>query len=194
MDERKAPRPLWHYGLIAAAVALAAGLVELAMGRVLVSRTGRLMLWVGQVATPENSQQVFDWYSFSHVIHGIVFYAVFHLIGRRWNWPLGLRLVLAVVVEVAWEVFENTPFTIERYRKATIALDYYGDSVLNSMCDVLCCAAGFFLAARAPVWLSAALVVLMELFVGYMIRDNLTLNILMLLWPVEAVKRWQSGG
>ena len=194
MDEPRGPRPLWHYAIMAAAVALATALIELAMGRVLVSKTGRLMLWVGQVATPENSQQFFDWYSFSHLIHGIVFYGFFHLLGRRRGWPLGRRLVLALVVEAAWELFENTPFTIERYRNATIALDYYGDSVLNSMCDLACCAAGFFLAAKVPAWASIALIVVMELFVGWMIRDNLTLNILMLLWPIEGVKRWQSGG
>lgn len=188
------PRPFWHYALLAAFIALTAGVIELLMGRVLVSETGRIMLWVGQVATPENSQQFFDWYSFSHVIHGIAFYGLFHLLGRRRGWPLGLRLVLAVAVEAAWEVFENTPFTIERYRNATIALDYYGDSVLNSLSDIACTAAGFFLAAKLPVWASIALVVAMELFVLFMIRDNLTLNIVMLLWPIEAIKRWQAGG
>jgi hypothetical protein len=190
----KRSRPLWHYVLIALAVALSAALVERAMGRVWVSRTGRLMLWNGVVASPENSQQFFDWYSFSHVIHGIAFYAVLHFIGRRWGWPVGLRLVVAVAIEVAWEVFENTPFTIERYRKATIALDYYGDSVLNSMCDVACCVAGFVLAWKLPVWGSIAVVVLNELFVGYMIRDNLTLNIIMLIHPIDAIRRWQNGG
>ena len=107
---------------------------------------------------------------------------------------MGLRLVIAVAIEAAWEVFENTPFTIERYRKTTIALDYYGDSVLNSVCDTACCVAGFVLAARLPVWASVSLVAAMEAFVGYMIRDNLTLNIIMLLRPIEAIKRWQSGG
>ena len=193
-DAPEPPRPFWHYALIAAAVALVTGIVELLMGRVLVSKTGRIMLWVGQVATPENSQQLFDWYSFSHVIHGIAFYGLFHLLGRRRGWPVGLRLVLAVALEAAWELFENTPFTIERYRAATIALDYYGDSVLNSMSDLACCAAGFSLAWKLPAWASVALIVLMELFVGWMIRDNLTLNIIMLLWPIEAIKRWQRGG
>ena len=193
MDEPKPGRPLWHYLLVVAAVAAAAALIELAMGRVVFSRTGRLMLWAPLVASPENSQQVFDWYSFSHVIHGIAFYGGLHQLGRRRGWPLGLRLVLAVLIEAAWEVFENTPFTIEHYRKATIALDYYGDSVLNSVCDILCCAGGFFLAAKLPVWGSVALVVAMEAFVAAMIRDNLTLNIIMLLRPIEAIKRWQSG-
>ena len=193
MDEAKPVRPLWHYALIAAAVVVAMAAVELAMGRVVVSKTGRLMLWAPEVASAENSQQIADWYSFSHVIHGIAFYAALSLVGRRWKWPPGWRLVLAVCVEAAWEIFENTPFTIEHYRKATVALDYYGDSVLNSVCDVGCCVAGFALAAWAPVWASVALVAAMELFVGYMIRDNLTLNIIMLLRPIEAIKRWQSG-
>ena len=197
-DEGPAPqgpkvRPLWHYLLIAAAVVVATALVELAMGGVPVSKTGNVWLWNGAVHSPENSQQISDWYSFSHVIHGIAFYALLRLIGRG-RWPLGLCLVLAVGIEAAWEVFENTPFTIERYRKKTISLNYYGDSVLNSVCDILFCIVGFFLAARLPVWASVALVVGMELFVGYMIRDNLTLNIIMFVRPIEAIKRWQQGG
>jgi hypothetical protein len=190
-------RPLWHYLLVAAAVAALAGGVELLMGRVPVSRSGHVRLWTGAVNSSENSQQVADWYSFSHVIHGIVFYAVLRLINRRTGrprWPLGLCLVVAVSVEAAWEVFENTPFTIERYRRTTIALDYYGDSVLNSMCDILCCVVGFFAAARLPVWGSVALIAAMELFVGWAIRDNLTLNIIMLLHPFESIRRWQQGG
>lgn len=102
--------------------------------------------------------------------------------------------MLAVATKVAWEVFENTPFTINRYRRATIALDYYGDSVLNSVCDIFCCAAGLFLDAKLPVWVSVALVVTMEAFVGYMIRDNLILNIIMFIRPIDAIKRWQQGG
>jgi hypothetical protein len=193
MDEARPGRRFWHYALMALGVVALMAAAELAMGRVLVSKTGRVMLWNGVVASPENSQQIFDWYSFSHVIHGIVFYGALHLLGRRWNGSVGLRLVLAVAIEAAWEVFENTPFTIERYRKATIALDYYGDSVLNSVCDAACCAAGFLLAWKWPVWVSAALVVAMELFVLAMIRDNLTLNVVMLLWPVEGIRQWQSG-
>jgi uncharacterized protein DUF2585 len=186
-------RPFWHYALVAAAIVLAAAAVELAMGRVPISKSGRVMLWNGAVASAENSQQITDWYSFSHVIHGIAFYALFRLVGRG-RWPLGWMLVAAVGLEAVWEVFENTPFTIERYRKATIALDYYGDSVLNSVCDILCCVVGFFLAAKLPVWGSVAIVVINELFVGYMIRDNLTLNIIMLIKPIDAIRRWQQGG
>jgi len=187
-------RRLWHYVLIAVAVAFGAALVERAMGRVLISKSGHVMLWEGTVASPENSQQVFDWYSFSHVIHGIVFYALLRPVARKWDRPLGWCLVAAVAVEAAWEVFENTPFTIERYRKATIALDYYGDSVLNSMCDIGCCVVGFALAAKLPWWGSLAVVVANELFVGLMIRDNLTLNVIMLIHPFESIRRWQGGG
>ena len=163
------------------------------MGRVPVSKSGRVMLWNGVVASSENSQQIADWYSFSHVIHGIAFYAALRWLSRG-RCPLGLCLVLAVGIEAAWEVFENTPFTINRYRKATISLDYYGDSVLNSMCDIVCCVVGFVLAWKLPVWGSLAVVFLSEGFVGYMIRDNLTLNIIMLVKPIEAIKRWQQGG
>lgn len=174
-------------------IVAATALTLLLMGRVPISKSGTVWLWSGQVASAENSQHIADWYSFSHVIHGIAFYGFFHLIGRG-RLTLGARLVAAVAIEAAWEIFENTPFTIERYRTATIALDYYGDSVLNSVCDILCCVGGFFLARRLPVWASIALIVVMEVGVALMIRDNLTLNILMLLYPLESVRAWQQGG
>jgi hypothetical protein len=197
MNQPARQRPLWHYLLAAAAVAAMAGAVELFMGRVPVSKSGHVRLWTGAVNSPESSQQIADWYSFSHVIHGIAFYAALRWINRRTGgprWPLGACLVLAVGIEAAWEIFENTPFTIDRYRKATIALGYYGDSVLNSMCDILCCAAGCFLASRMPAWGSVAVVVAMELFVGWAIRDNLTLNIIMFLHPFESIRHWQQRG
>ena len=193
MDEPRRARPLWHYLLVAAAIALLAGGIELAMGRVPISKSGRVTLWGGGVNSPENSQQVFDWYSPSHVIHGIAFYAALRLLTRRRGWSIGACLVAAVAIEAAWEIFENTPFTIDRYRKATIALNYYGDSVLNSMCDIACCVGGFFLAAYLSVWASVAIVVAMELFVAFMIRDNLLLNIIMFLHPFESIRRWQEG-
>ncbi len=188
----KSARPLWHYLLAAAGVVALAAIVLLVMGREPISKSGEVWLWNGKVKSPENSQHIFDWYSFSHVIHGIAFYAFFRLVTRK-RWPVGLCLVAAVALEAAWEIFENTPFTIERYRTATIALDYYGDSVLNSVSDILCCAGGFFLARYLPVWTSITLVIVMELGVAWMIRDNLTLNILMFLYPIEAIKTWQGG-
>jgi hypothetical protein len=193
MDTPARERPLWHYLLIAAGVAALAGLVELAMGRVPISKSGQVRLWAGAVNTSENSQHIADWYSFSHVIHGIALYGFLRLVSRR-QWNVGVCLVAAVLVEAAWEVFENTPFTIERYRSTTISLDYYGDSVLNSICDILFCVGGFFLAYRLPVWASVALVVAMEVGVAVAIRDNLTLNIIMLLHPFEFIRNWQQAG
>lgn len=186
------PPPARHHLLITGGVILLAAAVLLAMGRGAISESGRIMLWVGEAGSSETSQQLFDWYSFSHVIHGIAFYALFRLasFGR---WSAGTCLIAAVALEAAWEVFENTPFTIDRYRTATIALNYYGDSVLNSVMDILCCVAGFFLAWRVPAWVSVCLVVIMEVGVAMVIRDNLTLNIIMFLWPIEAILKWQSG-
>jgi hypothetical protein len=174
-------------GLVAATAA-----IELGMGRVGYCTCGYIKAWHGVVMSSENSQHLSDWYTPSHVIHGIGFYALLWLVARQV--PRPTRFVIAVALESAWEVIENTPMVINRYREATIALDYFGDSVVNSVADILAMAAGFWMAAAAPIALSAGFVVVMELFVGYMIRDNLTLNILMLVYPLEAIKRWQAGG
>ena len=106
--------------------------------------------------------------------------------------PASRKLLIAIIIEAAWEIFENTDFVINRYREVTISLDYYGDSVLNSICDIGAMVLGFIMARKWPVWLIVALAIGMELFVGYMIRDNLTLNIIMLLYPNDAVLNWQS--
>ena len=162
------------------------------MGQILICKCGYIKLWHGVTFSSENSQHISDWYTFSHVIHGFAFFGLLWLIGRRW--PLGLRLLLALFMETSWEIFENTDFIINSYREVTISLDYYGDSVLNSVFDVLFMVLGFFLARRLPVWTTITLIILMEVFVGYWIRDNLTLNIIMLLYPMDFILKWQAGG
>jgi Protein of unknown function (DUF2585) len=195
---RDAVRQGFERAPLATCLLIAAGLIALqatvlyAMGQPPICTCGTIKLWVGTVSGPENSQQITDWYSFSHIIHGIGFYFLLWLIFPRA--PVALRFALAVGLEAGWEILENTPFIIDRYRQQALANGYFGDSVLNSVCDTLMAMAGFVFARRAPVWASVALAIVLEAFVGFMIRDNLTLNIIQLIYPVGAIGRWQAGG
>ncbi|KKU52629.1 MAG: hypothetical protein A3A32_03770 [Candidatus Wildermuthbacteria bacterium RIFCSPLOWO2_01_FULL_48_35] len=182
----------WAYVLVLLGMIAVAAFAELWMGRVPVCECGYIKFWHGIVSSSENSQHISDWYTFSHIIHGFGFYWVAWRLFRKF--PLGARRVLAFLPEAVWEVVENSSFIINRYRAATISLDYYGDSVLNSVFDMLAMLFGFWLAGKLPVWVVIVLTVVMELGVGYMIRDNLTLNIIMLMYAFPAIKQWQAGG
>jgi hypothetical protein len=188
---RRAGLPPFAYVLLGLGVIAMAAFILHAMGQPLICRCGMVKLWQGEVMGAENSQQLADWYSPSHLIHGLLFYALLWLTAR--HRPLGLRALIALLIECAWEILENSPIIIDRYREATISLGYRGDSVINSVSDVVFMLVGFALAARLPVAVSIALAILLEIGVGYIIRDNLTLNIIMLIWPLEAIRSWQTG-
>ena len=183
---------------LAIALWLAIGAVLLAMGRVPICSCGTVKLWWGTVQSAENSQHIADWYSFSHVIHGLLFYFFAHLLWRRWKLfggkPANWALPIAVAFEGLWELLENSPLIIDRYRAVTVSFGYEGDAVINSLADVGFMALGFWIASRLPWKASLAMGIAFELFTLYMIRDNLTLNVLMLVWPLEAVRAWQAGG
>jgi len=177
--------------LWALVVLVVATAILLAMGRNPICTCGVVDLWVGARDSPRTSQMLADWYSLSHVVHGLLFYAGLWLVARRW--PAEWRFLAALLIESAWEVIENTPLVIDRYRETTAALGYSGDSVINSMSDILMMCVGFLAARRLPVWTSIALLVVLEVVPLFVIRDNLALNILNLLAPNAAVAAWQAG-
>ncbi|WP_026620142.1 hypothetical protein M728_003046 [Ensifer sp. WSM1721] len=181
----------WNWLIACLAVLAAQILTQHLMGRLWICECGYVKFWEGVVNSSGNSQHIADWYTPSHIIHGFLFYGLGHLLMR--GRPLTTRLLLATAIESAWEIAENTPMVINRYRSATISLDYFGDSILNSTMDTLAMAAGFLFASRLPVALTVAIAIVLEVFTGWMIRDNLTLNVLMLVWPLDAVKAWQAG-
>jgi hypothetical protein len=139
-----------------------------------------------------NSQHLCDAYSLSHVLHGILFFGVLWLFRRRLS--LNARAVIASAIEIGWEMLENSPIVINRYRAATVSLGYTGDSIINSLGDIASFVLGFYLARKLGLWKSVALFLVVELLMLWLMRDNLMLNVLMLLWPIDAVRKWQSAG
>ena len=181
-----------RYWMIALGLALATAVALLLMGRPLICACGEVKLWTGAVQSADNSQHIADWYTPSHIIHGFLFYGLGWLFLRR-N-PYGDRLLAAVAIEAAWELLENSQWIIDRYREATFAFGYNGDSVLNSMADIGWMTLGFLAARRLPVWATMLIAIGFELLTLWTIRDNLTLNVMMLVAPVDAVRVWQGGG
>lgn len=177
--------------IITAVISLAMVVILLLMGRVPICECGTVKLWYFELMTSEGSQHLIDWYTPSHLLHGVIFYALLWPFARQI--PIGWRLAIATLIEALWEVVENTPAIIERYREVTIALDYYGDSVVNSAADLLAMLIGFWLARRLPVWASVAVVVGFEVLTTALIRDGLALNIIMLVAPSQTILDWQSA-
>ena len=174
------------------AVLVIAAAVELWMGRLPFGPDGKFGFWEGNIWSSEQSQRFVDPYTFSHFIHGILFYALLWLVAR--TVPVRYRLVCALVLEGAWEILENSPIVINRYRAVTISLGYVGDSVVNSMSDIVFAGLGFLFAWRARLWMAIVVVVALEVGTAFWVRDNLTLNIIMLVHPIDAIKAWQMAG
>lgn len=186
------------YILIAVAIVVAQAVTLYAMGRLPICECGYVKLWQNEVMSAENSQHIADWYTLSHIIHGFAFYALMFLVSRKFfkksgGLPIGMWFLVAVLLEVGWEIIENSSWVIEYYRNNTVSLGYVGDSIINSVFDVIWMAIGFLVARKIPVLATIALIIFFELLAAYIIRDNLTLNILMFAHPFESIKAWQTA-
>jgi hypothetical protein len=178
------------YLLATAFVLTITALTEYSFGRTILCKCGYLKLWEGQTMSSDNSQHLIDWYTFSHIIHGFGFFYLSKLFKKLTIFQV---FILALLIESGWEIIENSSFIIDRYRAGTISLNYYGDSIINSLIDILAMTLGFYLARKLPLWIILSLTLITEMTAGYVIRDNLMLNILMLIYPLEVIKNWQMS-
>lgn len=179
---------------IVAAIVVAVAAILYAKGQPLICPCGEVKLWDFDIESAANSQNLIDWYTPSHLLHGFVFYFLLWILSRFVPLSFGTRLIIAVAIEASWEMIENSQYAIDRYREATVSLDYLGDSVVNAVSDLTFMIIGFFLAALLPVWVTVLIAVALELYIGAMIRDNLTLNVIMFVWPLESILQWQQQG
>ncbi len=182
----------WKYIVLTLFLLSLTGVILFFMGWEPICECGYIKFWQGEIFSSENSQHITDYYTFSHIIHGFAFYWIAWIFLKRL--PIRKRFIAALIPEILWEIIENSSWIINKYREGTISLDYYGDSIINSLSDIMAMMLGFWLASKLPVWVTIVLTILMELVVGYLIRDNLTFNIIMLLYPLEQIRSWQSRG
>jgi len=185
-------RPYAWIAAGALGVVVVTATIEFWMGRLPLGPDGRFGFWEGNIWSSEQSQRLADPYTFSHFIHGLLFYGFLWLVARRM--PLRQRFLAALMLEGAWEILENSPIIINRYREVTIALGYVGDSVLNSLSDIFFAGLGFLFASRVRLWVVVLVIVTLEVGTALWVRDNLTLNIIMLVHPSDAIKAWQTAG
>lgn len=181
-----------RHWIVIALIVLATVAIEWWMGRLPFGPDGRFGWFEGDIWSAAQSQRVADPYSITHIVHGFLFYGLLFLVARRQ--PITTRLMAALALEAVWEILENSPIIIDRYRAVTIAQGYIGDSILNSVADIVMAGIGFLLAWRLRVMVSVGLVLLAEVFMLLVYRDNLALNILMLIWPVDGIREWQMAG
>ena len=181
----------WCFAAVAGALVALQIAVLYWLGQPWIAESGRILLWAGDPLSTDTSQQISDWYSFSHVIHGFLFYALLHVLTPRL--PLATRLLIAIGLEVGWEIAENLPMSIQHYRQQALAVGYSGDSILNSVLDTVMMVIGFVMALRMPVWAVAALGIALEVFTIAMIRDGLILNIIGFVWTPDFIAQWQAG-
>lgn len=186
MHARFQHKYLWPAGILIGLVAV----VMYLMGRNLICDCGFIKFWHSDT-TSQNSQHLFDYYTFSHIIHGFLFYWIIRRFAKKL--PPGMQFVVAILIEATWELAENSPFIVNRYQTATAADAYHGDSIVNSVSDIVSMCFGFWFAARNSTWLTVTLLVIMELGTLILIRDNLILNLIMLISPIDAIKNWQTG-